>query len=199
MLETSLARNFSGHFPAVFSHGLTRTFSGHVKSWVGGKTSRESTELLIQTFGFFHTALLENVRKMSGLQCMSESSYCVEKSADSHRDIGECCPHHEVVGPGLQLKDVGWRKHHPNGGQDEEEDRREEGQEGFVQVAVLQSVTAISPETPQGEKSSERWVKTILQYNETLMKTELTSGHCRGSWVRSQWKSKLEINKHWLV
>lgn len=82
---------------------------------------------------------------------------CGKKSA--HRDISEGCPHHEVECPGLQFEDVGWRVDHPNCGQDEEEDRREEGQEGFVQAAVLQSVTAVSSAKPQRLKSSERCVK----------------------------------------
>lgn len=83
----------------------------------------------------------------------------VVKLADTHCDISEGCPHHEVEDPGLQLEDVGWREDHPNGGQDEEEEGREEGQEGFVQAAVLQSVTAVSPAKPHRVKSSERCVK----------------------------------------
>lgn len=78
-----------------------------------------------------------------------------DKSSDTHRDVSEGCPHHEVEGPGLQLEDVGWREDHPDGGQDEEEDGREEGQEGFVQAAVLQSVAAVSPAQPQRVKRSE--------------------------------------------
>lgn len=70
----------------------------------------------------------------------------VEKSADTHRDISKGCPHHEVEDPGLQIEDVGWREHHPCCGQDKEQDRRKEGQEGFVQAAVLQRVTAVSSE-----------------------------------------------------
>lgn len=89
----------------------------------------------------------------------------------SHRDVSESCSHHEVEDPGLQLKDVGWRVHHPNGGQDEEEDGREEGQESFIQTAVLQSVTAVSPALTHGVKCSEHWVKITLQYNETKMET----------------------------
>lgn len=81
---------------------------------------------------------------------------CVRVSADAHRDISEGRPHHEEEDPGLQLEDVGWREDHPGGGQDEEEDGREEGEEGFVQAAVLQSVTAVSSAKTQ---SSGRRVK----------------------------------------
>ena len=40
--------------------------------WGGGR-SRESPEPLTQTFAFSHTAPLENVWRLSGVQCMSES------------------------------------------------------------------------------------------------------------------------------
>lgn len=69
----------------------------------------------------------------------------------THCDIGKSCSNHEVVDPGLKLKDAGWRVDHPNGGQHKEEDGRKERQESFVQTAVLQSVTPITPEKPQEE------------------------------------------------
>lgn len=85
--------------------------------------------------------------------------YMCEKSAGTHRDVSEGCPHHEVEDPRLQLEDVGWRKDHPSGGQDKKEDGRKKGQEGFVQAAVLQSVTAMSSAKPQRVKSSDHCVK----------------------------------------
>lgn len=81
------------------------------------------------------------------------------KTADAHRDVSEGRPHHEVVDPGLQLDDVGWRADHPNRGQDKEEDGRQEGQEGLVQAAVLQSVTAVSSAKTRRLKSSGRHVR----------------------------------------
>lgn len=83
--------------------------------------------------------------------------WCVKKSADAHRDISEGCPHHEVEDPGLQLEDVGWRVHCPGCGQDKEEDRRKEGQEGFVQAVVFQRVTAVR--SAKRVRSSEHCAK----------------------------------------
>lgn len=56
----------------------------------------------------------------------------------AYRDVGKGRAHHEVEDPGLQLDDIGGRKLCPNCGQDEEEDRREEGQKGLVQAVVFQ-------------------------------------------------------------
>lgn len=63
-----------------------------------------------------------------------------------YSDIGKSCPDHEVVYPGLQLQDIGWREDDPGGGQHKEEDGGKERQEGFVQAAVLQGVAPVSPE-----------------------------------------------------
>lgn len=92
------------------------------------------------------------------------------KSAYAHRDIGEGCPHHEVEDPGLQLEDVGWRVHYPSCGQDKEEDRRKEGQEGFVQAAVFQRVTAVSSAKPQNDSKDFRaeLCEIIIVDNEKL-------------------------------
>lgn len=79
----------------------------------------------------------------------------LQKSKDTHSDVGKSCPHHEVVDPGLQIQDVGWRKDDPSGGQDEKEDGREEWQESFIQTAVLQSVAPVSPENPQRAKKHD--------------------------------------------
>lgn len=101
-----------------------------------------------------------------------------ECEGPAHRDISEGRPHHEVEHPGLQLQDVGWREHHPDGGQDEEEDGREEGQEGFVQAAVLQSLTAVSPgKTTEREEFRALCQKTKLLYNKRRTGNGLTSGH----------------------
>lgn len=80
-----------------------------------------------------------------------------EESADAHRDISEGCPHHEVEDPGLQLEDVGWRVHCPSCGQGKEEDRRKEGQEGFVQAVVFQRVAAVR--SAKRVRSSEHCAK----------------------------------------
>lgn len=104
-----------------------------------------------------------------------------KNSANTHCDIGECRPHHKVEDPGLQLEDVGWREHHPSGGQDEEEDGRKEGQKSLIQAAVLQSVIAVSPAKPEKVKGAEHWLK----YYKMPMRAVLTPGHCRGSWVKS--------------
>lgn len=60
-----------------------------------------------------------------------------KESLCSHRYICEGRSHHEVEDPGLLLKNIGRREHHPNGGQDEEEKWRKEGKEGFIKAAVL--------------------------------------------------------------
>ena len=92
---------------------------------------------------------------------------------NTHRDVREGRPHHEVEGPGLQLEDVGWREHHPDGGQEEEEDGREEGQEGFVQAAVLQSVTAVSPanhrERGRGQSVKHKDHKALMREEDVLL------------------------------
>lgn len=102
----------------------------------------------------------------------SDSVYVSEKSADTHRDVSEGCAHHEVENPGLQLEDVRWRENHPSGGQDKEENGRKEGQEGFVQAAVFQSVTAMSPAKLQRVTGSEHWVKQhCCNFNNTHIKS----------------------------
>lgn len=95
------------------------------------------------------------------------------KLADTHCDISKRRPHHEVEDPGLQLEDVGWREHHPSSGQDKEEDGRKEGQEGFIQAAVLQSVIAVSPAKPEEARGSalaeeSQHVKESCTYFRTL-------------------------------
>ena len=64
---------------------------------------------------------------------------------ETHGDVGEGRPDHEVVGAGLQLQDLRGGEHHPDGGEDEQQHGGEEGQEGLVQVAVLQRVVAVGP------------------------------------------------------
>ena len=68
-LITTLVVDSLGHFPAIFSHGLTWTFY----SGLAGKVQKMS-EQLIQILAFSHTAPLENIRKLLEPQCMSESS-----------------------------------------------------------------------------------------------------------------------------
>lgn len=75
----------------------------------------------------------------------------------AYRDVGEGRAHHEVEDPGLQLDNIGGRKLCPNCGQDEEEDRREEGEKGLVQAVVFQRVTAICSEKQEKRRrNSER-------------------------------------------
>lgn len=95
----------------------------------------------------------------------------------THGDVGEGGAHHEVEDSGLQLQDVGWGEDHPDGGQHKEEHRRQEGQEGFVQVAVFQSVAPVS--SKKTSKTSDRSIKLHRHTNGD----GLTSGSCRGSWV----------------
>ena len=68
----------------------------------------------------------------------------------THCDISEGCPHHEVEDSGLLLEDAGWRENHPDRGEEAEEDRREEGEEGLVHTAVFQSVITRRPERERG-------------------------------------------------
>ena len=73
----------SGEFPAVLSHRLILKFSGVFIWGLGWETGEiplwarlwedgKMTEPLTRTFAFSHT---ENVWRMSGVQCMSESSF----------------------------------------------------------------------------------------------------------------------------
>lgn len=91
--------------------------------------------------------------------CYMRLSKAQIKKKHTHRDISKGCPDHEVEDPGLQLKDLRWRVNHPNCGQDKEEDGRKEGQEGFVQAAVFQSFTAMSPAKLKRVMGSVTWVK----------------------------------------
>lgn len=63
----------------------------------------------------------------------------------THSNVGEGCSHHHVEDSRLQLQDVAGRQDDPQRGEDEEEYGREEGQEGLVRRAVLQSVAAVRP------------------------------------------------------
>ena len=76
----------------------------------------------------------------------------------THGDVSEGCSDHQVEHSGLFLDDVGWRQHHPEGGEEEEEDRGEEGEEGLVHTAVLQSLAAVTP----GQQHRTRSFTTVL-------------------------------------
>ena len=54
----------SGGSPAVLSHGLNRTLSGVFTRWLVGDNLEPHLS---------HTAPLENVRRLSGVQCLSEN------------------------------------------------------------------------------------------------------------------------------
>ena len=72
-MERLQLKTFSGLSHTVFSHLLFRISSIDLR-----RNSRESPEPLTWTFS--HTDRPENVRRLSGIQCTSESSFVVYKT-----------------------------------------------------------------------------------------------------------------------
>lgn len=153
----------------------------------------------------WHTISLHCKRNTQTCRHSSIQGFCWKHNkkklcVDAHRDICKGRPHHEVEDPRLQLEDVGWGEDHPGCGQDKKQEGRQEGQEGFVQAAVLQSVAAVSSantHTHIGPRvQSTAW---NFWQDGVIMCCCLTSGHWRGSWVRSPWRSRLRMKRDVLV
>lgn len=103
----------------------------------------------------------------------------------AYRNVRKGCAHHEVEDPGLQLDDIRGRKLRPNCGQDEEEDRGEEGEKGLIQAVVFQRVTAIrSGKQQKRRREFERYENKPRRQGDA--KGRLTSVRCIDSWAKSQ-------------